>query len=250
MLAATAAIVALLGLTGVAWWAGQHHVSARSQANSLFVDTLDVFDSDPTLPATQVSTATVTDVGPDPATITDVQFTLTPPPSSGGNDAPIVFDASGTTTPTTTPPATVPFVIFPGENCKGAVLQPRQNCMVSVRYTNPGQVFRGSIIVTTSDGSTVTNAAGANRSTGLDQILADPYVVDFGTRPIGRTSGPRTITIGASPDDALFQIVGVSVVDTVPTPGDRADYRITADNCTNQELRLPRPARSRTARSR
>ena len=77
MLAATAAIVALLGLTGVAWWAGQHHVPARSQANSLFVDTLDVFDSDPTLPATQVSTATVTDVGPDPATITDVQFTLT-----------------------------------------------------------------------------------------------------------------------------------------------------------------------------
>ncbi len=241
VLAAAAAIATLLGATALVWWTSLpgHHVSSGAQADSLSIDTLNVFDSDAALLPNQVSTATVTNVGTDPVTITDIAFSLTPPPSSGG-EAPQFNGGSDSPSPTetTSPPATVPLEIFPGENCKGATVQPKQDCMVSVRYTNPGQIFHGSLIVTTADGSTALGETGANTEP-LDSILANPYVVDFGTRPVGTTSPAQTVTISASPADDDFQVVGVSVVDTVPTPGDRADYHIASDGCTGVDLQLP-----------
>ncbi|HEY0806656.1 MAG TPA: hypothetical protein VGD84_16400, partial [Pseudonocardiaceae bacterium] len=242
VLAAVAAVLTLLGATAVVWWTtlpGHHLSTGAPQAGSLFVDTLDVFNADPSLPANQVSTATVTNVGTDPVSITKIEFSLTPPPS-GGN-SPQAIDGSGSAGSSdspTQPPTTVPLTIFPGENCVGATVAPKHDCMISVRYTNPGQAFNGSLIVTAADGSTAIGGAGAN-SAQLDSLLADPYVVDFGTRPVGTASPAQTVTIGASPDTSNFQVVGVSVVDTVPTPGDAADYHVTSDGCTGVDLQLP-----------
>jgi hypothetical protein len=211
-------------------------VQQGADANSLVIDSIAVFDPDPTLPATQVSTATVTNTGTSPVTIDHFRFTLATQPS--GNAVAGSVDPSSSTDPSgsTAPPPTVPLTVFPGENCTGATIPPGGYCAISVRYNNPGQQFQGSLIVTAHDGTSVSGSIGTLEVGRLDSILADPYVVDFGSRPVGETSPPHTITIGAAPSGTGYQVVGVSVVDTVPTPGDRADYHIGTDGCTGDVL--------------
>jgi hypothetical protein len=45
--------------------------------------------------------------------------------------------------------------------------------------------------------------------------------------------------MSASPDGFDFTVLGVSVVDTVPTQGVAGDYHITSDGCTGADLQLP-----------
>jgi hypothetical protein len=230
VLAAVAMVVALLGASALVLLSySLGRVAAGAAADSLSVDTLTVFDADPALPATQVSTATVINNGTTDVQIDHIDFTL----------APIGEAVVGNDDPSSPPPPTVPLVVFPGENCTGATVPPNGYCAVSVRYTNPGQRFDGFLVVTAHDGSTTSGTTGTLGEGHLDSILADPYVVDFGSRPVGTTSPAHTVTIGAAPSGNGYQVVGVSVVDTVPTPGDKADYRIATDGCTGADLRPP-----------
>jgi hypothetical protein len=230
VLAAVAMVAALLGASAMvllSYSVGRVHAGA--DADSLSVDTIAVFDADPTLPATQVSTATVLNHGTTDIQIDHISFTLA---TQSSGDA--VVDSSAA-------PPTVPLVVFPGENCTGATIPPNGYCAVSVRYTNPGQRFSGFLVVTAHDGSTTSGSTGTLGEGQLDSILADPYIADFGSRPVGTTSPQKTVTIGAAPSGNGYQVVGVSVVDTVPTPGAKADYQISADGCTGADL-APTPS--------
>ena len=235
-----AAIVALLAATGMVWLTSMsgHHVTSGDEAGQVVIDTVNVFDDLPgAQPPVQVSTATVTNTSGSAVHITDVEFSRNLP--DGGGEGINAIGASDSSEPTTTTgPPPIPFDIFPGENCDGATVQPMQNCMISVRYTIPETSFEGTVVVTFDDGSQVSGDLGANQR-ALNSIVADPYVVDFGTRKVGTTSPTQTVTISASPDDTAYDIVAVSVVDTVPTPGDKADYAILSDGCTGQDLQLP-----------
>jgi hypothetical protein len=235
VLAAAAMVAALFGASALVLLSYSFgRVHAGAEAASLSVDTTTVFDSDPTLPATQVSTATVINQGMTDVQVDHISFTLRTTPTG---DAVV-----GSTDPSSSAaPPTVPLVVFPGENCTGATIPPNGYCAVSVRYTNPGQQFDGFLVVTAHDGSTTSGTTGTLGEGHLDSILADPYIVPFGTRPVGTTSPPHTVTIGAAPSGNGYQVVGVSVVDTVPTPGAKADYQITTDGCTGADL-APTPS--------
>jgi hypothetical protein len=235
-----AAIVALLAATGMVWLTSLsgHHVASGDEAGQVSIDTVNVFNDEPgAQPPVQVSTATVTNTSSSAVHITNVELTTDTPPNSGEEGINAIGASDSSEPTTTTGPPPIPFDIFPGENCKGVTLQPEQICMVSVRYTVPQTPFTGSVKVTFEDGSDVLGGLGANQRQ-LDSIVADPYVVDFGTRKVGTTSPTQTVTISASPDNTDYQIVKVSVVDTVPTPGDKADYAILSDGCTGQQLQL------------
>jgi hypothetical protein len=225
--AMAAALLAASALVLLSYTVGRAHAGA--DASSLVVDSIQVFDPDPTLPATQVSTATVTNNGSSPVTIDHFEFALSTPTS--GDAVAGSADSSSSS-----PPPTVPLTVFPGENCTGATIPPGGYCAISVRYTNPGQQFEGTLTVFAHDGSSTTPSRIGTFNGHLDSILADPYVVDFGGRPVGETSPLHTVTIGAAPSGTGYQVVGVSVVDTVPTPGDRADYHIATDGCTGNIL--------------
>src|SRR5882757_5165208 len=96
-------VVALLGASALVLLSYSFgRVAAGAAADSLSVDTLTVFDSDPALPATQVSTATVINHGTSDVQIYRIDFTLATPTS--GDAVVGSADPSSSSEPSSPPP--------------------------------------------------------------------------------------------------------------------------------------------------
>lgn len=206
------ALAAVAVLLGASVLRPTSSIAAGTQADSVTIDSLEVFGA--ANGATQeVAAATVVNHGTAPVTIGGIRF------------------ASRTGTVTGVQ-------IFPGENCSNTTIPAGGYCVISVAVT-PGVPVNGDqVIVTMGDNSTKNTLIFESSESNLDTLVADPYVVAFGSRKVGTTSPAQQITVNAAPSDFEYAVVKVSVVDAQASPAAFADYHVTADGCTGQDLLL------------
>ncbi|RZU51569.1 WD40 repeat protein [Krasilnikovia cinnamomea] len=142
------------------------------------------------------------------------------------------------------------FDVFPGETCTAQVLHASEKCVVSIRFRPGAAGPRSAVLRVGFDGSdtplTVSlTGAGLAPSTPPDPdpdpepepepepgvFAAAPDRLDFGDRPVLRTSPAKSVTVrntGAGP--LRLGAVGLSA----SLHG--VDYRVTADTCANRSI--------------
>ena len=208
MLAAVGVVAASLG--GSALMSGTHTTLTAGALNASLTDTGPMqFDARPTGGNNQINTFTVINTGKTPITLTGAITTV----------ARLTVN---------------PWLIVPGEDCKGATLLPVDGyCVVSVEFSPvPGDLnVIGQVVVTASDGSTVTGNLDAS-DVALNALTVNPVQLNYGSLTVGTTSAPQQVTLGASPNTREYEPLSITAVSRPGQPAAGGDYHVASDTCT------------------
>ncbi|BFU47445.1 hypothetical protein KRMM14A1004_56820 [Krasilnikovia sp. MM14-A1004] len=126
------------------------------------------------------------------------------------------------------------FDVFPGETCTTGVLHASETCVVSVRFKPTVAGPRSAVLRVTFDGSDTpltVSLTGSGLAPAPGVLAVAPDHLDFGGRPVLRTSPVKSVTVrntGAGP----LQLGAVGLGAT-QFPG---DYRIAKNTCANRIL--------------
>jgi hypothetical protein len=126
------------------------------------------------------------------------------------------------------------FTVFPGESCTTVVLHAGEQCLVSVRFQPAALGARTATLKLTFDGSDTplsVSLTGTGEALPVGAFAAGPAELDFGARPVLRTSPVKSVTVRNTGTGAL-QLRAVALSPTTF----RGDYRIAADTCANRSL--------------
>ncbi len=125
------------------------------------------------------------------------------------------------------------FDVFPGEACTTVVLHAGDKCLVSVRFRPSALGARTSPLRVTFDGGTplVVALTGVGIAPPAGAFAADLNTLDFGARPVLRTSPVKTVTVRNTGRGTL-QLGAVALNPTTFA----GDYKVTADTCAGQAL--------------
>jgi hypothetical protein len=129
------------------------------------------------------------------------------------------------------------FDVFPGEACTTVVLHPTEKCVVSVRFKPTVLGTRTASLQVTIRGvetplSLALNGNGVPPPTGI--LTAGPAKLDFGARPVLRTSPIKSVTVANTGDGPLtIGTVTLGAGTSTTFPG---DYQKVADACAGKVL--------------
>ena len=160
-----------------------------------------------------------------------------------GSDATLVVPVShagfgplGVVSVSVTGPQAADFTVFPVETCSGTVLHATEECLVSVRFRPAATGVRDAALLVLPRGTDVpvriplTGTGSLRPPPGKPGFRAAPDPLDFGVRPVLRSSPARTVTVTNTGTAALHVGATALVPETATTfPG---DYGITVDTCT------------------
>jgi hypothetical protein len=199
--------VALLGSAAVSSWSGAGRLAAAAVS---VLRTTPVAQFDFRSTSSEVATVTVVNPSAGPISITGATTTATG--------------------------AVNPWQVIPGdEDCVGATLRPLVGyCVISLRFTSNGQVLRGAVVITASDGTAEAILVASDQ--GLDAPTVSPESIDFGSLTVATTSQAHQVTTTAAESFRESMIMSVSTVDSPTVPGNAADYRTATDACTGTTL--------------
>jgi hypothetical protein len=126
------------------------------------------------------------------------------------------------------------FSVFPGESCTTVVLHAGEQCLVSVRFQPTVLGARTATLKLTFDGGDVPLSVpltGTGTPVPVGAFSAGPAVLDFGARPVLRTSPVKSVTV-RNTGTAPLRLRAVALSPTTF----RGDYRISAGTCANRSL--------------
>ena len=152
-------------------------------------------------------------------------------------DVPLTHVGSGPLQVTAVTVDGTDFDVFPGEACTTVTLHATEKCLVSVRFKPTVLGARTATLKVTIKGieSPLNVALTGNGIAPPKGILtAGPNKLDFGIRPVLRTSPTKSVTVKNTGDGPLAigpVTLGVPTSTTFP-----ADYRKLADTCANKTL--------------
>lgn len=129
------------------------------------------------------------------------------------------------------------FDVFPGEACTTVTLHPTEKCVVSVRFKPTVLGPRTGTLQVTIRGvntplSVPLTGNGVPPPKGI--LTAAPTKLDFGARPVLRTSPIKSVTLGNTGDAPLaIGTITLGAATSTTFPG---DYQKAADTCANKPL--------------
>jgi hypothetical protein len=129
------------------------------------------------------------------------------------------------------------FDVFPGEACTTVVLHPTEKCVVSVRFKPTVLSTRTASLQVTIRGvetplSLALTGNGVPPPTGI--LTAGPAKLDFGARPVLRTSPIKSVSVANTGDGPLtIGTVTLGAATSTTFPG---DYQKVADTCAGKAL--------------
>jgi Tol biopolymer transport system component len=173
-----------------------------------------------------------------PALAADPQdFGAVPLGAQSVRDIPLTHVGSGPLQVTAVAVDGADYDVFPGESCTTVVLHATEKCVVSVRFAPTVLGARAATLrVTVRDleAPVVVPLTGTGVTPPTGVFAGTPGKLDFGIRPVLRTSPTKSVTVTNTGDAPLA--IGAVTLGTATATTFPGDYRKIADACANRAI--------------